>query len=57
VIENKRLYILDERMEAVALGVRGEIYLGGEGQARGYVGRGDHTAARFVPDPFSRRGG
>jgi amino acid adenylation domain-containing protein len=57
VIENKRLYILDERMEAVALGVRGEIYLGGEGQARGYVGRGEQTAERFVPDPFSRKGG
>jgi amino acid adenylation domain-containing protein len=57
VVENKRLYILDERMEAAAIGVRGEIYLGGEGQARGYVGRGDQTAERFVPDPFSRSGG
>ena len=37
--------------------MRGEIYLGGEGQARGYVGRGDQTAAKFVPDPFSRKGG
>jgi len=57
VLENKRLYLLDERMEAVAQGVRGEIYLGGEGQARGYVGRAEQTAERFVPDPFSRSGG
>ena len=57
VLENKRLYILDERMEAVALGVRGEIYLGGEGQARGYVGGAAQTAEKFVPDPFSRSGG
>src|SRR6185369_11931525 len=57
VLENKRLYILDERMEAVAVGVRGEIYLGGEGEARGYVGRAAQTAEKFVPDPFSRSGG
>src|ERR1044071_2112436 len=44
-------------MEAVALGVRGEIYLGGEGQARGYVGGAAQTAEKFVPDPFSRSGG
>src|ERR1044071_141234 len=44
-------------MEPVALGVRGEIYLGGEGQARGYVGGAAQTAEKFVPVPFSRSGG
>ena len=35
----------------------GEIHLGGEGVARGYLGRPDLTADRFVPDPFGRQGG
>ena len=56
-IANTRLYILDGRMEPVPVGVPGEIWLGGAGQARGYLKRAAATAERFVPDPFSREGG
>jgi len=56
-IANKRAYVLDERMQVVPLGVVGEIFLTGEGLARGYLGRLDMTAERFVPDPFSGASG
>src|ERR1700741_3993902 len=47
-ISNKQIYLLDEGGEPVPAGVRGEIYVGGEGLARGYLNREELTAERFV---------
>ena len=51
------VYVLDEELEAAATWVAGEIYIGGEGVARGYINQAERTAERFVPDPYSGKGG
>ncbi|MCU0662310.1 MAG: amino acid adenylation domain-containing protein [Myxococcota bacterium] len=56
-IQNLKAYVLDRAMEPLPPGAIGELYLGGVGLARGYLGKPGLTAEKFVPDPFSRRTG
>jgi amino acid adenylation domain-containing protein len=56
-ITSAQVYVLDDALEPVPIGVRGELFIGGAQVARGYLNRPDQTAERFIPDPFSHDGG
>jgi len=51
-LQNVQAYVLDQNLQPVPIGVRGELCLGGVGLARGYCGHPEFTAERFIPHPF-----
>ena len=56
-INNTQLYILDHHLQAVPVGVVGELHIGGEGLAKGYLNQPNLTEEKFIPDNFSSKPG
>jgi amino acid adenylation domain-containing protein len=56
-LSNGKAYVLDDQLNPVGVGMRGEIYIGGAGVARGYLNRSELTAEKFLPDPYCKQAG
>src|SRR5947207_6245578 len=56
-ISETQIYVLDEDLQPVSIGMSGELYIGGAGVARGYLHRPELTQQKFIPDPFSGESG
>jgi amino acid adenylation domain-containing protein len=56
-VNNVQMYVLDSALQIVTTGVAGELYIGGDGVARGYNKQPAQTAERFLPNPYSQKRG
>jgi amino acid adenylation domain-containing protein len=56
-IHNTRFYVLDSKQQPLPIGVPGELYIGGDGVAKGYFRNAQLTAERFLPNPFTKESG
>jgi amino acid adenylation domain-containing protein len=56
-MDNSNVYVLDNELQPLPIGVTGELYIGGVGVGRGYLNRPDATAESFIPNPFSDQPG
>jgi acyl-CoA synthetase (AMP-forming)/AMP-acid ligase II/acyl carrier protein len=56
-LHNTKIYLLDNQMQPVPIGVQGELHIGGAGLARGYLNRPQLNAEKFIPNPFDKAKG